>query len=102
MMDNLMVMVMLETIEQYISPELLVLIPVLYLIGASLKRYQGFADKHIPVVLGIVGIVLAMVYEFSVMGVSWEALYVSAIQGILCAGASVYVNQTIKQVAKDE
>lgn len=90
------------TFEEYISPELAVLIPVLYLIGASLKRYQNFADKHIPIVLGIVGIAIAMIYEFSVIGVSWDALYASVIQGILCAGASVYVNQTVKQIQKDE
>lgn len=90
------------TFEDYITPELAVLIPVLYLIGASLKRYQNFADKHIPIVLGIVGIAIAMIYEFSIIGVSWDALYASIIQGILCAGASVYVNQTVKQIQKDE
>lgn len=90
------------TFEEYITPELAVLIPVLYLIGASLKRYPNFADKHIPIVLGIVGIGIAMIYEFSVIGVSWDALYASIIQGILCAGASVYVNQTVKQISKDE
>lgn len=89
-------------LESYITPELLVLIPVLYLIGASLKRYQRFADKHIPLVLGVIGIVIAMVYEFSVLGVSWDAVYASIIQGVLCAGASVYVNQTYRQAIKDE
>lgn len=90
------------TFEEYITPELMVLIPVLYLIGASLKRYQSFADKHIPIVLGAIGIIIAMIYEFSVMGISLDAVYASIIQGILCAGASVYVNQTVKQIKKDE
>lgn len=92
----------MTSFEDYITPELMVLIPVLYLIGASLKRYQRFADKHIPIVLGIIGIAIAMIYEFSIIGVSWDALYASIIQGILCAGASVYVNQTVKQIQKDE
>ena len=89
-------------IESYITPELLVLVPVLYLIGASLKRYQNFADKNIPIVLGSIGIIIAMIYEFSILGVCWDALYASIIQGILCAGASVYVNQTYRQAIKDE
>lgn len=89
-------------IESYITPELLVLVPVLYLIGASLKRYQNFADKNIPIVLGSVGIIIAMIYEFSILGVCWDALYASIIQGILCAGCAVYVNQTYKQTVKGE
>lgn len=89
-------------LESYITPELLVLIPVLYLIGASLKRYQNFADKHIPIALGVIGIIIALVYEFSILGVCWDAVYASVIQGVLCAGASVYVNQAYRQSVKDE
>lgn len=92
----------MESFESYITPELAVLIPVLYLIGASLKRYKSFADKYIPIVLGATGIVIAMIYEFSVMGFSLDAVYASIIQGILCAGASVYVNQVVKQTSKNE
>lgn len=89
-------------IESYITPELLVLVPVLYLIGASLKRYQGFDDRHIPVILGVIGILIAMIYEFSILGVCWDAAYASIIQGVLCAGCAVYVNQTYRQSIKDE
>ena len=88
--------------EDYITPELLVLIPVLYLIGASLKRYERFSDKNIPIVLGIIGIVIAMVYESSVIGFSADMIYTSVIQGILCAGCAVYGNQLVKQAVKDE
>lgn len=89
-------------IESYITPELLVVVPVLYLIGASLKRYQSFADKHIPIALGAIGIIIAMIYEFSVLGVSFDALYAAIIQGILCAGCAVYVNQAYRQTTKAE
>lgn len=89
-------------LESYITPELLVLVPTLYLIGMCLKRYQSFADKHIPVVLGLIGIAVAMLYEFSVMGVCWDAAYASVIQGVLCAGCAVYVNQTYRQSLKAE
>ena len=90
------------TFEEYIQPELLVLIPVLYLVGASLKRYDGIADKYIPIIVGVFGVVIAMIYEVGTLGFSSEAVYTAIIQGILCAGASVYVNQLYKQSQKDE
>lgn len=93
---------MLETIEQYISPELVVLIPVLFLVGMALKRFEGLADRYIPFALGGFAIMLAMIYEFSTVGVSWTAVYISMIQGILCAGASVYAHQAYKQLVKEE
>ena len=92
----------MTSIEEYITPELLVLIPVLYLIGMSLKRYQGVSDRYIPLVLGVFGIVIAMIYECSVLGFSGEAVYTSIIQGVLCAGAAVYGNQLLKQASKGE
>lgn len=90
------------TFEEYITPELLVLIPVLYMIGMALKRYERFSDKHIPIILGAIGIVIALIYECSILGFSSEALYVSIIQGILCAGCAVYGNQLYKQTTKTE
>ena len=62
-----------------------------------LKRFERFSDRHIPIVLGIVGIIIAMAYEFSILGFSWGAIYASLIQGILCAGTAVYGNQIVKQ-----
>ena len=90
------------TFEEYISPELLVMIPALYVIGSSLKRFDNFKDKHIPLVLGVVSIMIAFVYECSILGLSFEALYTAIIQGLLCAGATVYGNQLVKQMTKDE
>ena len=70
----------------------LILIPVLYVLGAILKGTEKVEDKYIPVVLLPVGIVLAMlIVGFNVNGF---------IQGILVTGATVYANQLIKQVNK--
>lgn len=87
-------------LQEYIAPELFVLIPVLYLIGMALKRFEGFSDKFIPIVLGVIGIIIAMAYEFSILGFSWAAVYASMIQGVLCAGCAVYGNQIVKQASK--
>lgn len=92
--------------QEYIKPELLVLIPVLYLIGVGLKK-SALSDKWIPLVLGIAGVVLSAVYVLATGEMAdargWLLGGFTAItQGILLAGASVYVNQIVKQSKKEE
>lgn len=92
--------------QQYIKPELLILVPVLYLIGIALKK-SAMNDKFIPLILGVCGVVLALVYLFAteeVIGTQAvaNAIFGALTQGVLCAGASVYVNQIIKQAKKED
>lgn len=47
--------------QEYIKSELLVLVPVLYIIGLGLKKSK-MKDKWIPLVLGIIGIALSAVW----------------------------------------
>jgi len=46
---------------KYIKAELLILVPVLYIIGLGLKKSK-LADKWIPLALGITGIILSAVW----------------------------------------
>lgn len=90
--------------EDYIKPELLVLIPVLYLVGVAIKK-SNLNDRWIPIVLGAAGVVLAGLYIFATTDMSgWKdavmAVFVALTQGILTAGASVYANQIYKQITK--
>lgn len=97
---------MYEMLNEFIKPELLVLIPVLYLVGVALKKSQ-VADKYIPVLLGGISVILSFLFIMatSVIG-GWQealmAVFSGLTQGILCAGASVYVNQIVKQSGKSE
>lgn len=98
---------MIATLKEFIRPELLVLAPVLYMIGAGLKRAQGVEDRKIPILLGTIGILLAGVWigatsEFTTYREVLFAVFGAITQGILCAGASVYLNQIIKQAGKSE
>ena len=90
----------MEEIKQFISPELLVLIPVLYFIGMALKQTTVVPDKFIPIILGVSGIALSCLYVLGTYGISVEAVFTAITQGVLVAGCSVYVNQIIKQVNK--
>lgn len=91
------------TILDYIRPELLLIIPVLWVLGKILKEASFLRDKWIPLILGGAGILLAVCWvagsaePFSVTG-----LFTAVTQGVLCAGAAVYGHQLVKQVGKDK
>lgn len=92
----------IDVIKEYIAPELLVLIPVLLFIGTGLKKASWLDDKHIPVALGIIGIVLSAMYIISTTNITdgkvlIGSLFTAIVQGVLVAGCSVYVNQIKKQ-----
>ena len=96
----------MDVLKEFVKPELLILIPVLYLVGMALKR-STFVDKYIPIVLGISGILLATIYVFATTAtvVAQDilmAIFVSITQGILVAGCSVYVNQIYRQSKREE
>lgn len=92
------------SIQEYINPELLVLVVVLYLLGLALKKSK-LNDKWIPYVLGAVSIVLCALWVVSTTPIGGGkdvlmAIFTSIVQGILVAGASVYVNQLYLQAKK--
>ena len=97
---------MYDMFKELLKPELAVLVPVLYLVGVALKK-SAVQDRHIPWLLGVCGIVLSTVYLAATAGVTgWQGglllVFSGITQGILTAGASVYVNQVIKQMGKSE
>lgn len=87
----------MENLQDYIKPELLVLIPVLYIVGMILKNTERVDNKYIPAVLGVGGVLLAMLYVMGSEGITIMGLFTAITQGVLVSGAAVYVNQLIKQ-----
>lgn len=97
----------MEQIINYVKPELIILAVVLYFIGMGLKKAQYFQDKHIPAILGVLGIVLSALWVYATSTITNPqeialAIFTAIVQGILVAGLSVYVNQLIKQKNKSE
>ena len=89
---------------EYIKAELLVLIPVLYLIGVMLKKSR-FNDKWIPLVLGCISVFLCLLWVLSMCEIAalaqvYLAIFTAITQGVLLSGASVYANQIFKQSKK--
>lgn len=93
-------------LTEYIKPELLVLVPVLYLIGVAIKK-SAVADKFIPWILGGVSVALSALWILATnfptnAADAALAIFTAITQGVLIAGASVYINQLVKQTGKDE
>lgn len=92
--------------KEYVSPELYVLIPVIYIIGVILKKSK-IKNKKIPLILGLISVGLSSVWIFANGSVSCfseilKCLFSSVTQGILIAGAGVYVNQLYVQSKKED
>lgn len=81
-----------------------IVIVALYVIGAFLKQLENVKDKWIVVILMLLGITLAVLLSIiaAQYKVTLEVILNGVLQGILCWGVSVGVNQTIKQVKKEE
>ena len=84
--------------QDYIKPELLILIPVLYIMGLIIKSTETIKNKYIPAILGLAGIALASLYIIATEGATGTALFTAITQGILAAGAAVYANELIDQL----
>ena len=97
----------MEQIMNYVKPELIVVAVVLYFIGMGLKKSETVADKHIPIILGVVGVVLCAIWVLATCPIDTGqniaiAVFTAIVQGILVAGLSTYINQIIKQAQKNE
>ena len=93
-------------LKEFIKPELLILIPVLYVVGIGLKKSK-LSDTLIPLILGGTAILLSAAWVIATSDISTlkdvaYALFISVTQGILSAGSSVYVNQLYVQSKKKD
>ena len=97
---------MYELLLQYIHPELLILVILLYAIGIAIKKSHYIKDEFIPFILGLTSIFICAIYVLSANETPHGYQQICAlifdiiIQGICCSAASVYVNQLIKQNSK--
>lgn len=88
----------------FVKPELLALIPALWCLGMIVKRSE-IADRHIPKILGVSGVVLAAMYVVATMdGYTVQTvamgMFTACVQGGLCAGMAVFGDQIVKQEHK--
>ena len=94
----------IEILKTFIKPELIILVPVLFIIGEAIKNSEA-EDKYIPLILGIISIALCSLYVYGTSDIENTkelimSIFVVITQGVLVAGASVYADQLIKQAKK--
>ena len=76
-------------IMSFIPEQLMIIVVTLYVLGVACKSIPKLDDRYIPIILLLLGIV------FSICLVGFNVT--SVMQGILCWGVAIGVNQTYKQ-----
>ena len=87
----------------FIPTNLAILVASIYVIGIFLKK-SSIQDKYITVILMLFAITFAILLTIinSQYKVALDTIVDGILQGILCWGVSIGINQTAKQLKKDE
>ena len=73
---------MYDLLKEFIKPELLILIPVLYIVGVALKKSQ-IKDVWIPWILGAVSVALSLVYIGATTSFAdWQMILLAIFSGV--------------------
>ncbi|CZR78378.1 UNVERIFIED_CONTAM: holin [Clostridioides difficile] len=84
----------MDNLISFIPEQLLILVAALSIIGKGCKKYKQLDNKYIPVVLLILGI------GFSIWMLGLNP--VAVLQGVICWGVAIGINQTYKQFKDGE
>lgn len=84
-----------EILMNYLVENCAIVVPVLWCIGAVLKRTPKVADWLIPYLLGAAGIAFCLTIALTTGGSAVDGI----MQGVITAGVAVYGNQLVKQAA---
>lgn len=82
-----------EQMVMLIKPELFILVPVLIIIGAYIKKTSLIDNWAIPITLGVLGIIISILLLGFEKGFTPSVILDGILQGILSAGMAVYVHQ---------
>ncbi|PBE18359.1 phage holin family protein [Clostridioides difficile] len=80
----------MDNLISFIPEQLLILAAALSIIGKGCKKYKQLDNKYIPIIL----LVLGIGFSIWMLGFSPNAV----LQGIICWGISIGINQTYKQL----
>lgn len=79
--------------QEYIKPELLVLVPLMFGLGAALKADKRFPSANIPYTLAVAGMALAALYGAATAQLDgWQSVGAGRVYGH-CAGRAVRAGQ---------
>ncbi len=89
--------------KEYLSPELVFMIPILVVIGKGLKKSTRISDSLIPTILSIIGIPIALITSLAsridpmnrIQIIVWILMSVG--QGVFLGATAVGAHQFFKQ-----
>jgi hypothetical protein len=82
----------------YVKPELLVIIPILWYIGKQLKASRKIKDWAIPFILMAISILLVLPYILIFEGPSMAGIWIGVIQSLVVWAIEGQAYQTLKQI----
>nr|DAL55215.1 MAG TPA_asm: holin [Caudoviricetes sp.] len=94
----------MENLMKFIPEFLFIVIVATYVVGIFLKRLESVKDKYITSILMLFAITAAVLLNIinAEFKVALDVIVNGVLQGILCWGVSVGINQTAKQLSKQE
>ncbi|MDU5720761.1 MAG: phage holin family protein [Clostridium perfringens] len=89
---------------EYVPSHLAILIVAIYVVGVFLKNLNSVPDKYITIILMLFGITFAILLSIinAEYKVQLDVIVNGILQGICCWGVSVGINQTAKQLTREE
>ena len=82
----------MENLLTFIPENLLILVAAIYVMGIFLKKLESVKDNYITVILMLFAVAFSMV----LIGFTATAF----LQGVLCWGVAIGINQTSKQISR--
>ena len=94
----------MENLLTFIPENMIILICALYVLGMWLKKLESVKDNYITLFLMAFAIIFAILLNLisGSYASSAESIVNAILQGILCWGVSIGINQTYKQLNKAE
>lgn len=94
----------MENLLTFIPEYLIIVIAVTYVVGIFLKKFDEVPDKYITSILMIFAITIAILLNIinTQYKVALDTIVNGLLYGILCWGVAVGINQTYKQLKKEE
>ncbi|NFI96185.1 hypothetical protein FC961_17810 [Clostridium botulinum] len=89
---------------QFIPKSLFIVIAAIYVVGIFLKKLDSIPDKYITSILMLFGITFAVLLSIvnAEYKVALDVIVNGVLQGALCWGVAIGINQTGKQLNKQE
>ncbi|MFR4997288.1 MAG: phage holin family protein [Clostridium paraputrificum] len=94
----------MENLMNFIPEFLFIVIVATYVVGMFLKRLESVKDNYITSILMLFAITAAILLNIinAEFKVALDVIVNGVLQGILCWGVAVGLNQTAKQLSKKE